>query len=656
MSSRMKRKDKNSLDGRGKIGLPFQVYLSLATAAFFMAFMDIAAYTYHSIVIDKLNFPDFPTKLSIIAKTAIVDIGFGCIMGLVAAAYFVLSRRARSIGIPGVLFRLAPLLCFFFLVGTGLFSGRRFHVMGASTIPAALFAFFAIVPIIAAWDRLASLADSIIRSPKAAGVLIAFLWAAAIAFFALDVLAYPGLYEELHAALLIAAFSSSAAAIFIDRREWGVNKNRALAIGFFSLLALAPFFWISVSLSGSGLESFILKSRTQMTSKYARLLSFVVEDDGDDRERLDFHENAGAELPFSWLKAAAKPVDVVLITIDALRADMIGMRHGGREICPNLNRLSERSVFFRNAFTVQPNTSANLFAFATGNYPPDEYAGAEYGCKPVDSIYSRLKRRDYKTYCDRVIHARFDSRLLRCDVLHDSRESTAVLASLGAFLEGSEKDRPMLIHVHFFDPHDPYEKHEGFDYGDGDFERYMSEVAFADAGFARLERLLTENGIWNSALIVVSSDHGEEFGEHGMNFHASNLYSAQTRIPIWFVNPEFKPRVIEVPISSADVATTLFHLLGFPLSEVSVGRSRAPYLLGEDGPQTALYLHIKTRFGILEYPFKLIFNQPLNSFELYQIRSDPGETRNLIEEETEDFERLKPKLLGWTDYVKSHRF
>jgi arylsulfatase A-like enzyme len=208
--------------------------------------------------------------------------------------------------------------------------------------------------------------------------------------------------------------------------------------------------------------------------------------------------------------------------------------------------------------------------------------------------------------------------------------------------------------VHYIDPHTEYVRHEGFDFGEGSRERYDSEVAFVDHQVGRILSHVENSELGKRTAIIVTSDHGEAFGEHGMIRHGFELWEELVRVPLLVYVPGIQPRRVQERRSTIDIVPTVLELYSQkpPSGEgddfVS-GESLMADLFPPEGhqPKTKIVFvdmpagpNNADRQAFIENDMKLITSdtRPLG---LYDLRKDPGEKHDLL-----DDPELKEKVVS----------
>lgn len=402
----------------------------------------------------------------------------------------------------------------------------------------------------------------------------------------------------------------------------------------------------------------------------------------------------------------ARP-NVVLITVDALRADHTSLHGYPRATTPQLARLLDDpdAVLFENAFAHAPSTRYSVPAILTGRYPSTIAWGSPFAHWPPEVLPSNrliseaLKARGYATAALLSYHyfepswglARgFDDYDIHLMTLHSmggdpaatsgssARElADLALAKLPALLAGDASEgRPFFLWAHFYDPHFRYERHPPPpgqpDFGSDEAALYDGEIRYTDEHIGRLLEALRTSPAWSRTLVVVTSDHGEGLGEHGIppdRRHGYHLYANQTKVPLLLRVPGLRraapaaPRRIAAPAGHVDVMPTILELCGEPpeLGRELLGRSLVPLLLGAQEPalpdrpdrvvfQEVMYEGPTVRKALVTPRWHLIENLiPDGTTELYDLASDPGEehdvqgTTPLVERE------LRARLAAWID-------
>lgn len=364
--------------------------------------------------------------------------------------------------------------------------------------------------------------------------------------------------------------------------------------------------------------------------------------------------------------------NLVLITIDTLRADYLGVNGATRVRTPNLDGLARLGVNFTRARSPVPLTLPAHASILTGQYPPthgvrdngsfqlgeehttlaellsrEGYQTAAFiGSFVLDRRFGLLQ--GFDTYDDRVW-----SQVGDLETLTAERTGESVLESFQAWISRPERSRPFFAWLHLYDPHAPYEPPEPFrsSYPDNP---YAGEVAYTDQVIGRVVERLAEHDTPSGTLVAVVGDHGEGLGEHGESTHSLLIYNSTLHVPMLLYGPGLVPqgRVVDDLVRVIDLAPTLLDLLEI---EVEMGegvslRSRFSDSLTRTSPLTA--------YSESFYPQLQLGWSPLRGLEagderlilaptpeLYDVRRDPEEKRNLASTEASAFQRLKRELV-----------
>jgi choline-sulfatase len=372
----------------------------------------------------------------------------------------------------------------------------------------------------------------------------------------------------------------------------------------------------------------------------------------------------------SATKEGLRP-NVLLVTIDTLRADRVGCYGHAAAATPVLDGLAARGVRFATAVAHVPLTGPSHASLFTGRTPlghgfrdnggytlpaglttvAEDFGKNGYETAAFVSAFPLHRRfgfdRGFETYDDHLPKGN-DPR--RPQYIERSADATTdvVLRWLEARKVGADA-RPFFLWVHYYDPHAPYEP-------PGELgERfktapYDGEVAFTDRHLGRLLRSLDERGYTPRTLLLVTSDHGEGLGEHGEGTHGLFVYDATLKVPWIMAGPSLPAgRVSETVARGIDLLPTLLDYAGLPSRADLEGRSLRPAAEGRemtDAPAYAESLYPERQFGWAPLfawrtaRFKFI-EAPRS--ELYDLRADPGETRSIVAEDkarVEEFRRL----------------
>lgn len=335
--------------------------------------------------------------------------------------------------------------------------------------------------------------------------------------------------------------------------------------------------------------------------------------------------------------------NILLVSIDALRADHLGSYGYRRKTSPALDGMAAAGVRFAMAYTPCPSTRCALPALHTGRYAST--LGALDG-GGIPTLAQVLARAGYDTAaitcCERFAVARRERvGFAHLDATADSvrmrqagqDNADVVVDRTLEWLRGRERSRPYFAWLHLYEPHFPYAAPSGPVFGSGEADRYDAEIAAVDAQLARLLAAVEPQTI-----VVVTSDHGEELGEHGIRFHARSLYNAVVRVPLVMRVPGVAARVVDAPVSLVDVMPTLLDLAGVEGPPGMNGRTLGPALRGGSIPARALLVELphdhqikRDMAAAISPPYKVIWDRIANAWSLFRL-DDAGDERDLAGE------------------------
>ena len=371
---------------------------------------------------------------------------------------------------------------------------------------------------------------------------------------------------------------------------------------------------------------------------------------------------------------AARPaLNVLLVTLDTTRADRLGSYGHAAARTRHLDRLAAEGVRFETAIAPAPITLPSHSSLLTGLYPFEHGVrnnGNFYLAERFETLATRLKARGYHTgafvssfILDRrygldrgfdVYDDRMEGEYAQVVTLQAERRGDRTALALGRFIDERAKqpEAPFFAWLHLYDPHEPYRPPLPF----RDLfakDPYDGEIAFTDAIVASVLDRLRLAGLIDRTLVVVTGDHGESLGEHGESTHSMFLYEGAIRVPLVFWRPGLVPagRVVADPVRLVDVAPTLLELIGAPALVAPHARSLVPLFEGRGGGAPApaysetllpkFYMNWAPLRSLRDGRYKLI-DAPRP--ELYDLATDPGESKNLYGERSQTAQALRAGL------------
>ncbi|MDD5309076.1 MAG: sulfatase [Deltaproteobacteria bacterium] len=360
--------------------------------------------------------------------------------------------------------------------------------------------------------------------------------------------------------------------------------------------------------------------------------------------------------------------NVVLLVVDSFRADRL-VAYGSRdEIMPNLDALARESVVFDNAYSPGPGTILAVPCMLAGVF--DSGLKMDPGIKGPLPV-SRDQRLVEEDLHDRGVVTLAALEHSYLDPLNQGwtefsnpwsrtfyRETTAARqADVTIEMLRRYRAKPLFLYAHFNDPHHNYLMHEGFDrWGDDDAGRYASELAFTDAQLGRIFEVVRKELTERPTLLIVTGDHGESLGQHGIKYHNGGFYLELMHVPLVFSHPALKARRLAQPVSLLDLAPTFRNVFGLPPDPAQVGTSLLPDVLtGSQLKDRTIYHQALydqggryyNLVGITRGAWRLFHDMRRRTYELYDVAADPREERNLADESNPRFVEMKEKLDSW---------
>ena len=380
--------------------------------------------------------------------------------------------------------------------------------------------------------------------------------------------------------------------------------------------------------------------------------------------------------------------NILLIGVDTLRADRLYTytRRGGRSLTPRMDALAKGGVAFSHAYAQAPHTPRSFPSIFFSRFPSQvvwDKPNANYPVAQPEnvSLFEVLSDAGVATFGESshfyfvaekgitqgVEHWDNDGATDLKGSNHDIAAPRIVAKTTAKLHELAGKKQRFAMFVHLFEPHSTYMEHPDYPITargtDGLEEKYDYEVAMVDRAVGELVDALAKEGLAESTMIVLFSDHGESFGSHRAGgqkvfFHGTTVYDEVLHVPLVIAGPGLKPGVVDGPVMMLDLAPTIADLFKVKAADVWKGRSLLPALLGEPLPPA------EAAGELLPYPnwdkgakawiapdgkTKVIYRVQENVWELYDLTSDPGEQKNLFRDGDPRSDEGKAALTKWME-------
>ncbi len=378
--------------------------------------------------------------------------------------------------------------------------------------------------------------------------------------------------------------------------------------------------------------------------------------------------------------APLKPseLNILFITLDTTRADHLGCYGYDKVETPNIDKIAQNGILFKNATSQAPLTLPSHSSMFTGTYPfyhgvrdnggfylePDKTTLAEIlkeqdwatsafiGAFVLDSRWGLDQGIDY--YYDNFDLAKYKT--ISLDSVQ--REGGEVIAPFFDWLEDNHQNK-FFSWIHLYDPHTPYDPPEPYktQYSDSPWGLYDGEIAYVDFLIGKVLDNLKEKKLLEKTIIVIVGDHGESLGQHRESGHGFFVYDATTLVPliIQLPSPKLKNKLISAQVETIDIMPTLLQILDISIPQEVQGKSLIPLILGEN-PAKERYAYSESFYPRYHYGWSELHSFRNGRYkyikspkpELYDIIADPRETTNIYNNNTsiaQEFEQNLTELI-----------
>jgi len=416
------------------------------------------------------------------------------------------------------------------------------------------------------------------------------------------------------------------------------------------------------------------------------------------------------------IKMSDCPYNVILISIDTLRDDYLSC-YGAEYETPHMDRLAEEGVLFENCYAQSSWTLTSLASMHTGMYPtvnglndPNKkisdvrttlaeylnekniltqsfvtngYTRVNFGFGQGFDRYNHMTQGIKKNLFLRFMFGR-TLKAVNPEVFKEENLGSADNMTRHAmeFLDAAKSSR-FFLWLHYIDPHDPYAPPEtewvppevyngwmnpydsglilqmrtGYRISADDMQHlrnlYIGEVRYIDSKIGELLAKIDETGLKENTLVIITSDHGEEFWEHEGILHGGTLYKEVLQIPLIMRLPGVIPESTKRKplVRLMDVMPTILALQGISFEKHIQGRNLMPVILGEETGDRESFseslLYFGEKKGFFDGRYKLIQTVGSDKKELYDLVGDPMERVNLYYSEPDVAARMEKKLIEW---------
>lgn len=414
--------------------------------------------------------------------------------------------------------------------------------------------------------------------------------------------------------------------------------------------------------------------------------------------------SAGCGGPAAPTLPEGPPPDVLLLVVDCLRHDRLSFAGYERPTTPSIDALAAESVYFPHAVSQANWTRPSLPTILSGLYP-SEHGLSEFGTDETGRPTGGLVAAEETLLAEALADGGYDTALVGdqyqlsprfgldqgFDFYHyKARSAPNIHRHLFEWLSSDNVGSPFFAYLHYLEIHWPYcpPKNVRGTFYAGDFDtcrdhrglrdrirsgervldeeekrilaaRHDEELLSLDRQLGKLFDRLQADGLWDETLIVLTSDHGEEFWEHGAMGHGQSLYQELIGVPLLIKPPASweveTPRTVGSLVELRQITPTILDAAGRPPVEGVSAESLLPLILDPDEAREG------ERYAVAESPrevavlsgrWKLVAARDGSSFELYDLQEDPWETRNLALEERRTLAKLRAYLDEWKSALR----
>lgn len=361
----------------------------------------------------------------------------------------------------------------------------------------------------------------------------------------------------------------------------------------------------------------------------------------------------------------AEKLNVLVISVDAMRADMPWLGYE-RAIAPVMTEFAKSAAVYARFYSISSYTSMSLGGFLAGRYPSEvERSGYFFGNYP-DSVVmfpELLQKAGVRTLSAQA-HFYFDVKAgfrqgfdvykmipnISADNTTDKNITSPQHLALAKEIlsDKANTSGQFFCWFHMMDPHDLYMGHEGLtNWGKKARDKYDGEIEYTDKHIGMLLDFVNAQEWGKRTAVIITSDHGEAFGEHKMYRHGFEIWENLVHVPLMIRAPNVTPRKIDQLRSGIDLAPTIMELLGAAKDDSLSGTSLVPELFGKEPPARDVVVDLPRtsdndrRRALIRGNYKLTAYGDDQGYDLFDIIADPAESKDIKREKPEVFEEMK---------------
>jgi len=359
-----------------------------------------------------------------------------------------------------------------------------------------------------------------------------------------------------------------------------------------------------------------------------------------------------------------RPKNVVMILVDTLRSDHVSGLGYARKTSPNLDRLIASGTAFPYAYAQANNTPRSIPSIFTSLYPSEiPWGGKSRNFPAVQSkalfmaealkelgIYTAAVTTHFYFKPIRNIRQGFrsfrngtgDKQTIR-DSNYDVSSPRITRRAIRRLKQLKKAGEPFFLFLHYADPHGSYMGHKTIKrFGKSRLDRYDGEILFTDGYLGKLFAAMDKMGLTEETGIVILADHGEAFQEHRFRWHGHTVYDEEIKVPLILKGPGIPAQRLDRRVGLVDVFPTIVHWMGgdpTQLPEHLAGKSLLPVIQGKKEAFRPVYSQLlpypnwkEEQHALIVMDLKVLYQKTRNIWELFDLKTDPTEQKNLIDE------------------------
>ena len=380
----------------------------------------------------------------------------------------------------------------------------------------------------------------------------------------------------------------------------------------------------------------------------------------------------------AYKRKQLKNLNVILFTLDTLRADFVSAYEKGKADTPNIDRIADEGVLFENCISQTPLTLPSHTSILSASYPLYHQVRDNGGFlvpESLEFISEVLKKHGFTTsafIASYVLHSKwgvgqgfdtysdgFDlSKYQKISLGNVQKRADEVLGNAKEWLL-KNKEKKFFSWIHLYDPHTPYDPPSPFK---EKYPRrpYRGEVEYMDQQLGLFFDFLKKEGLYDNTLIIMAADHGESLGQHGEDTHGFFIYEPTVHVPLIIRAPfHFPVKKVENIVELIDISPTILEALNIPIPGTYQGESMLKLMFGDkDREKNVAYT--ETYYPRMHYGWSelkaLYYNGSWKyilapKHELYDLQTDRKEEDNLALKKSEQAVRSKQRL---QNYIEEH--